>query len=133
MDLSKIHIHKMNWFSQKNIYKQCFGHYKLNSNKKIKQSKNTFSCWVKKYDYIDLQINIIIKLNDGNLEFSYNKEGDKKIMISSSVLIFEPNFSYKSFYTFISNTKTKNDFKHYILLAKIDKDFFYVHLTEAIK
>jgi hypothetical protein len=122
----------MNWFCQKSIYKPCLGHYKLNSNKKIKQSKTTYSCWVKKYDYIDFQINIKIKLKDGNLEFSYKKAGDKKIMVSSEVIIFEPNFSYESIYTYHSNSK-KNVSKDYIVLAKIGKDFFYVHLTEAIK
>ena len=39
MNLSKIYFIKMNWCSQSSAYKQCFGHYILNSIKKIITAK----------------------------------------------------------------------------------------------
>ena len=132
MDLSKICLYKINWCSQSRTYKPCYGRYFLNLKKQTRLSKNAINFWVKKYDYIDLQIKIKIEIFKSNLVISYKFENDKKVKVSSSVIMFEPNFSNESALTFESNATVKKRFKNYILLATFGKDFFFVHLAEAV-
>lgn len=78
MDFTKVTFESMDWFSCNGAYSPWFGHYKLVKNKKIKRTKNSLNCWIKKVGFENYQLNITIKVKDNkyDIEYLYNREKD---------------------------------------------------------
>ena len=77
MDFTKVNFESMDWCSCDGAYNPWFGHYLLVKNKKIKRTKNSFNCWLKKVGFENYQLNIIIKRKGERIDLTYLLNGKK--------------------------------------------------------
>jgi hypothetical protein len=123
----------MDWCSCNGAYSPWFGHYKLVKNKKIKRTKNSLNCWIKKVGFVNYQLNIIFKKNGDNYSLTYFYYGEKDTGGGASFLnLFEATIFWDQYPIppkQIPQTKRINR-----TLASLDgNERKYIHFLEIFK
>ena len=91
MDFSKVNFEMLNWWSENNGYWPLFGHYVIVPNKKIRKTKLSFNCWLKKNKFKNEQINMIIRLKKNTFELNLFDYKGKYICSANYLEVSETN------------------------------------------
>lgn len=133
MDLSKVNFVMMNWCSEDNGYWSEFGHYTLVANKKIRKTKLSFNCWIKKKESDAKQINMIIRIKENYIELKFNDSQGKSICWYRYLGLSETNSVLINQTPKIANENLKINGKQMVIIQRSYNNSLYIHFIESKK
>ena len=131
MDLSKVNFVMMNWCSEDNGYWSEFGHYTLVPNKKIRKTKLSFNCWLKKKECDAEQINMIIRIKENYIELKFHYSKGKNMCWYRHLGLLETNSVLINQIPKIAYENLKINGKQMVITQRSYNSSLYIHFTES--
>ncbi len=124
MNLSRIRLEMLTWSAPAPKYKIGVGHYTLDKSKRVRKTKNSYSCWLKRSTKQEYWLHVFIKKREKDFELKV-MDSKKKLMLWAGFLsLYEahPNIN-----------KIRRNKDQYLLFLRSNSAVIHIHMYETKK